>query len=146
MADQRLSQLQRRILAWLVAEDQRMRGTMAADHRDLARALAHHKGNLSSSLRNLAAKGLVMLTKTPGGQIAAVDLTRAGRARAELLDNGLNKGKPVFLVCARLAIEEYADLQEYAGRELRTPGMQIRVLVREYIDRCRRAEVSKARA
>jgi hypothetical protein len=29
MAPARLSRLQRRILAWLVAEDQRLRGTMA---------------------------------------------------------------------------------------------------------------------
>jgi hypothetical protein len=35
MAPERLSRLQRRILAWLLAEAQRTRGTMAADHRDL---------------------------------------------------------------------------------------------------------------
>jgi hypothetical protein len=35
MAEPRLSRLQRRILAWLVAEDQRTRGTMAAEHQAL---------------------------------------------------------------------------------------------------------------
>jgi hypothetical protein len=40
MAHERLSRLQRRILAWLVAEDQRLRGTMAAEHQALVRALA----------------------------------------------------------------------------------------------------------
>jgi hypothetical protein len=35
MAPERLSRLQRRILVWLVAEDQRTRGTMAASHEDL---------------------------------------------------------------------------------------------------------------
>jgi DNA-binding MarR family transcriptional regulator len=79
MADQRLSQLQRRILSWLLAEAQRTRGTMAADHRDLARALGHDKSNLSHSLRNLAAKGLVRITRTPGGKAEAVELTLAGR-------------------------------------------------------------------
>jgi hypothetical protein len=39
MARERLSRLQRHILAWLVAEDQRTRGTMAASHEDLVRAL-----------------------------------------------------------------------------------------------------------
>jgi hypothetical protein len=30
---------------------------MAASHQDLTRALAHHKGNLSTSLKGLEAKG-----------------------------------------------------------------------------------------
>ena len=88
MASERLSRLQRRILAWLVAEEQRTRCTMSASHQDLVHALAHHKGNLSTSLRNLEAKSLVRLTKTPGGKIEAVDLTRAGRNRAEVLNEG----------------------------------------------------------
>jgi hypothetical protein len=43
MASERLSRLQRHILAWLVAEAQRTRGTMAASHQDLVRTLAHDK-------------------------------------------------------------------------------------------------------
>jgi hypothetical protein len=35
MAHERLSRLQRHILTWLMAEAQRTRGTMAADHHDL---------------------------------------------------------------------------------------------------------------
>ena len=50
MARERLSRLQRCILAWLAAEEQRTRGTMAANHRDLVQAFAHDKGNLSHSL------------------------------------------------------------------------------------------------
>jgi DNA-binding MarR family transcriptional regulator len=64
MAAERLSQLQRRLLAWLVAEDQRLRGTMAASHQDLIRALAHDKGNVSTSLKGLEAKGLITITRT----------------------------------------------------------------------------------
>jgi DNA-binding MarR family transcriptional regulator len=81
MAPPRLSRQQRLILAWLAAEEQRTRGTMAADHQDLARALAHDKGNVSHSLRNLEAKGLGRLTQTPGGYVEAVDLTTEGRNR-----------------------------------------------------------------
>jgi DNA-binding MarR family transcriptional regulator len=79
MADQRLSQLQQRVLAWLLAEAQRTRGTRAADHRDLARALGHDTSHLSHSLKGLAAKGLVRITRTPGGKAEAVDLTPEGR-------------------------------------------------------------------
>ena len=79
MAPERLSRLQRRILAWLWAEEQRTRGTMAASHPELVRALGHDKGNLSHSLANLEAKGLITIQKTPGGQAEAIDLTAAGR-------------------------------------------------------------------
>ena len=85
MAPERLSRLQRRILTWLMAEDQRLRGTMAASHEDLVRALAHDKGNLSTSLKGLEAKGLVTITRTPGGRAQAVDLTAAGRNRVASL-------------------------------------------------------------
>jgi DNA-binding MarR family transcriptional regulator len=79
MAPERQSRLQHRILAWLVAEEQRTRGTMAASHQDLVQALGHDKGNVSHSLANLTRKGLITLTKTPGGQAEAIDLTAAGR-------------------------------------------------------------------
>ena len=82
MAPERLARLQRRILAWLLAEEQRTRGTMSASHADLMRALVargHDKGNVSASLAGLEAKGLVRITRTPGGKAEAVDLTPAGR-------------------------------------------------------------------
>lgn len=52
---------------------------MAADHRDLVLALGHDKGNLSTSLKGLATKGLVTITRTPGGRAEVVDLTAEGR-------------------------------------------------------------------
>ena len=88
MAEPRLSRLQRRVLAWLVAEDQRTRGTMAADHRDLVRALVAwgvDKGHVSTSLTGLEAKGLVTITRTPGGRAEAIDLTRERRNRVAAL-------------------------------------------------------------
>jgi DNA-binding MarR family transcriptional regulator len=84
MARERLSRLQRRMLAWLVAEDRRLRGTMAASHEDLVRALVvlgFDKGNVSTSLKGLEAKGLVTIARTPGGHAEAVDLTAEGRKR-----------------------------------------------------------------
>jgi DNA-binding MarR family transcriptional regulator len=81
MTSERLSRLQRRILAWLVAHEQRFNGTLAASHQDLARTLAHDKGNLSTSLQGLERKGWVTITRTPGGKAEAVDLTAEGRAR-----------------------------------------------------------------
>jgi DNA-binding MarR family transcriptional regulator len=91
MAEPRLSRLQRRILAWLVAEDQRTRGTMAASHEALVRALVargHDKGNISTSLTGLEAKGLVTITRTPGGRAEAVHVTRAGRGL--VVNNGIS--------------------------------------------------------
>jgi DNA-binding MarR family transcriptional regulator len=84
MAPHRLSRLQHRILAWLVAEDQRTRGTMAADHQALMRALVvlgFDKGNISTSPKGLEAKELITITRTPGGKAEAVDLTAEGRHR-----------------------------------------------------------------
>jgi DNA-binding MarR family transcriptional regulator len=84
MSAERLSRLQRRILAWLLAEDARLRGTMAAEHQALVRALVAcgvDKGNVSTSLKGLEVKGLVTIMRTPGGQAQAVDLTREGRNR-----------------------------------------------------------------
>jgi DNA-binding transcriptional regulator GbsR (MarR family) len=134
MAAERLSRLQRRILPWLLAEEQRTRGTMSTSHEDLVHALAHHKGNLSTSLRNLEAKGLVRLTKTPGGKIEAVDLTRAGRDRAEVLNKVMNKEiSRVQRVWVDLDVAEIEALEKRAGRELRTVEMQIRVLMRQYV-------------
>jgi DNA-binding MarR family transcriptional regulator len=71
-----------------VAEEARTRGTMSASHQDLVRALValgFDKGNVSTSLKGLEAKGWVRLTRTPGGKAEAVDLTTAGRNRLAAL-------------------------------------------------------------
>jgi DNA-binding MarR family transcriptional regulator len=79
MADKRLSHLQRRILSWLAAEEQRTRHTMSGSHQDLVRTLATDKGNLSRSVHNLEAKGLIHVGRTPGGKAEYLDLTADGR-------------------------------------------------------------------
>jgi DNA-binding MarR family transcriptional regulator len=48
-------------------------------------ALGFDKGNVSTSLKSLEAKGWVGLTRTPGGRAAAVDLAAAGRHRVAAL-------------------------------------------------------------
>jgi DNA-binding MarR family transcriptional regulator len=82
MSPERLSRLQRRILAWLGAHEERTRGTMSASYSELRQALGHEKGNLSHSLANLEAKGLVHMNRTPGGKAEALDLTPEGRKLA----------------------------------------------------------------
>ena len=94
MTTERMSRLQRRILAWLLAEDQRTRGTMAADHQDLVQALVafgFEQGNVSRSLKGLEAKGLVTIARTPGGHAKAVALTPAGRREVQ---QGLIQPRP----------------------------------------------------
>lgn len=88
MSAERLSRLQHRILTWLWAEHQRLRGTMASDHLELVQALVAQgidKGNVSTSLKGLEAKNLVTIARTPGGRAEAVDLTREGRNRVAAL-------------------------------------------------------------
>ena len=127
MADQRLSRLQRRILAWLVAEDVRTWVPMRASHAALVRALAHHRGNLSTSLQGLERKGLVRLQRTPGGKAAAVDLTAEGRAQAEVLNKS---GTTVIVTFDDVT---FAALEEYAGRHLCTVETMIRLIVGKYL-------------
>jgi predicted MarR family transcription regulator len=92
MAPEYLSRPQRRILTWLLAKERRTRGTMAASHHDLVHAPMHEKGNLRHSLQDLDAKGLVTITRTPGGKAAAVDLSAEGHRRASQLTESCDEG------------------------------------------------------
>ena len=92
MTRERLSQLQRRLLAWLVVEEERTRGTMAADHQALVRALValgFDKGNVSTSLRGLEAKGWVRLTPPPGGPGGGGDSDPRGPKPGRRIDGKL---------------------------------------------------------
>jgi len=84
MAAERLSQLQRRILQYVYAAEARSGGIVSASHVELMRAVGGNKGNVSISVRNLEAKGLVMVYRTRGGKAEAVALTREGKNRASL--------------------------------------------------------------
>ena len=86
MTTERLSRLQHRILAWLMAEDQCTRGTMAASHQDLVRAMVAgglDKGNVGPASRAWRRRAWCD-RKTPGGQAEAVDLTAEGENGSSL--------------------------------------------------------------
>jgi DNA-binding MarR family transcriptional regulator len=75
--------LVRELLPLLIRRVQLWRGG-----EDLVRALVargHDKGNVSTSLQGLETKGLVTITRTPGGRAEAVDLTPEGRHRVAAL-------------------------------------------------------------
>ena len=78
MATRRLSQLQKRILGWLVADSQRTQGQTASSHPELVLALQGDKSNMSHSLRTLEARGLITMSRSPGGKAEALFLTPEG--------------------------------------------------------------------
>jgi len=76
MAPQRLSRLQRRILAWLRQEYIRTKGSIAPGNLALVAALSDvDKVSISRSIRNLEAKGLITVGRTPGGMAEFLVLT-----------------------------------------------------------------------
>jgi DNA-binding MarR family transcriptional regulator len=85
MATVRLSQLQRRILRWLAADEQRTRGMITSSHPELVAAVPSAQGNLSHSLRRLETQGLIAMIRTPGGKTESLYLTAAGRQKASKL-------------------------------------------------------------
>ena len=85
MAAVRLSRLQKRILQWLAADEQRTRRRMTSSYPELVAALPSAKGNLSHSLRRLETQGWIVMLRTPGGQTESVYLTAAGRQKASQL-------------------------------------------------------------
>lgn len=82
MAAQRLSRLQRQILRCLLMQAQRTPEVIGMGHHELVQTLQQDKGNISHSLRTLAARGLIVIRRTPGGKAEALDLTAEGRKRA----------------------------------------------------------------
>jgi hypothetical protein len=84
MAAQRLSRRQKRILQWL-ALTFRTHGMVASSHQDLVRVLPGDKGNISHSLQTLAARGLLVIGRSPGGKAEALWLTPEGQKWAAQL-------------------------------------------------------------
>ena len=79
MAARRLSRLQRHILRCLLTQDQRTHGVIAMGHRELVQTLRQDKSHISHSLGTLAARGLIVIGRTPGGKADSLDLTAEGR-------------------------------------------------------------------
>ena len=85
MAAKRLSGLQRRMLMWLYEAEARSGWHLSPSYFDRGRALGGNKGNMSVSVRNLEAKGLINVYRTRGGQASSVWLTKEGKNRVEKL-------------------------------------------------------------
>jgi hypothetical protein len=60
-------------------QHQRTNGVIALEHRALVQTLRQDKSNISHSLRTLAARGLIVIGRTPGGKAEWLDLTAEGR-------------------------------------------------------------------
>jgi len=76
MASHRLSHLQKRILTWLTTEYVKTKGSVSPGHQDLVKALSdEHHQSISRSLKNLEAKGLITVGRTPGGTAEYLNLT-----------------------------------------------------------------------
>ena len=82
MAARRLARLQRQILRCLLTQAQRPPGVLGMEHRELVQALRQDKSNISHSLCTLAARGLIVIHRTPGGKADALHLTAEGQKRA----------------------------------------------------------------
>ena len=85
MAARRLSQLQRRILRCLLTQAQRTPEVIGMGHRELVQTLRQDKSNISHSLGTLAARGLIVIRRTPGGKAEALALTAEGRKVASAI-------------------------------------------------------------
>jgi hypothetical protein len=85
MAARRLSRRQKQILQWLAVDHQRTRGMIRSSHQDLVRALPGDKGNLSHSLQTLAARGPIVIGRSPGGKAESLWLTPEGQKWASYL-------------------------------------------------------------
>ena len=68
MAATRRSRLQKRLVRWLAADDQRPRGMIARSHPELAAALPSAKGNMRHRLRCWERQGVIVMTRTSGGK------------------------------------------------------------------------------
>jgi DNA-binding MarR family transcriptional regulator len=79
MAARRLSRLQRQILRCLLTQAQRTSGVIGMGHHELVQTLRQDKSNISHSLRTLAARGLIVIRRTPGGKADALALTAEGQ-------------------------------------------------------------------
>jgi hypothetical protein len=75
----RLSQLQKRILCWWVADHQRTQGRITRSQQELVRALQRDKGNISHSLQTLAGRGWMVIGRSFGGKAASLRLTPEGQ-------------------------------------------------------------------
>jgi len=63
----------------LLRQSQHTNGVIAMGHRELVQTLRQDKSNIRHSLHTLAARGLIVIGRTPGGTADSLDLTAEGR-------------------------------------------------------------------
>ncbi len=77
MTQHRISQLQHRILTWLWQEYTRTKDSVSPSNQELVTALSDiSKASISRTLKNMEAKGLISVGRTPGGKAEYLNLTR----------------------------------------------------------------------
>jgi len=69
----------------LAVDHQRTRGMIRSSHHELVRALPGDKGNISHSLQTLETRGLMVISRSPGGRAESVWLTPEGQKWASQL-------------------------------------------------------------
>ena len=85
MVTRRLARLQRHSLRCVLTQDQCPKGVIAMGHRAWVQTWGQEKSPSSHSLYTLAARGLIVLDRTPGGKADALPLTAEGRTGASQL-------------------------------------------------------------
>jgi DNA-binding MarR family transcriptional regulator len=70
-----------------MADYRRTQGGILLGHYELVQSLGRDKTNVSHSLRTLEAQGLIVISRTPGGQANTVDLTSEGRNLASEIES-----------------------------------------------------------
>jgi hypothetical protein len=91
----RLSRLPTRMLRWWAADERRTRGMSTRSPPELVAARLSAKGNIRHRLRRLETQGVIVMTRTPGGNTARVSLTAAGRPKALKLTGSDAEGEAI---------------------------------------------------
>jgi hypothetical protein len=90
MTARRLSRRHKRILHWLAADYQRTRGMITSSHQDLVPALPRDKRNIRHSLQTLEARGLIIISRSPGGKAESLWFTPERQKWASQLTGSCN--------------------------------------------------------
>ena len=121
MAAVRLSRLQKRMLRWLTADEQRTRRRRTRSHPELVAALPSAKGNSSHSLHRLEMQGLIVMTRTAGGKTASVSLTAAGRQKAIHITGRYEEGVMIERNNTWWRVKSQTGLRERSWRGIDPP-------------------------
>ena len=85
MATRRLSQLQKRILRWLLADYQRTGGSSSSSHWELVRELRGDKGNISHVQVEARRNGACQLMNPwPGSRVGVLEVASGDPVEYEL--------------------------------------------------------------